>query len=476
MYILAETIIMFMKISGMGLGLGICILFTADGLKGQQPVSAIDGLAYGVVLDDPRTASVKVKLDVPYYKNDSLSLHIDVYSPPAAAVNQKLPAIIFLNAVGDVPNERKVKSWAIYTSWPKLMAAQGYIGISMESERNDVLGSIRKLFDFLKKEGGSLNINTQKIGVYAASANVGRAIQYLMSKDAYAGIRAAVMYYGSAPEGPYRKDLPVYFVVSESDVARNSYSELWSNVLKNNAPWTLKMGTDMPHAFDAFKDNDDARIIIKETISFWKNHLDKVEQPSWKPSIGREILSYLYSEPSKALGMLQQYTSEHPDDERAMYTYAEVLFREKRYDESNSAFGQLLKRNPQHLNAMIQLAAMSYAMNKPAEAEEYINRAVKTGKMTAQSYSQLGFALLVANKNDEAAKYYELAVSTQPRGVDYYNLACAYAKNQHREKAIAALDKAVAMGYGTRSHISTDADLNSIRDDERYKKIVEKIR
>ena len=70
----------------------------------------------------------------------------------------------------------------------------------------------------------------------------------------------------------------------------HGYSDLWNEVLKNNAPWTIKMATGMPHAFDAYSDNDEARKVIKETISFWKNHLDPVPAPSWKYSKGRDVL------------------------------------------------------------------------------------------------------------------------------------------------------------------------------------------
>lgn len=44
-------------------------------------------------------------------------------------------------------------------------------------------------------------------------------------------------------------------------------------------------------------------------------------------------------------------------------------------------------------------------------------------------YTELAFMWVVVNKHEESAKYYEKAVRMKPRPGDYYNLTCAYAKN-----------------------------------------------
>ena len=66
-------------------------------------------------------------------KTRAASLTIDVYTPPDLKTGEKLPAVIFLNAIGDTPNG-KVKHWEIYKSFPRLVAAHGMIGISMEAD------------------------------------------------------------------------------------------------------------------------------------------------------------------------------------------------------------------------------------------------------------------------------------------------------------------------------------------------------
>jgi hypothetical protein len=47
--------------------------------------------------------------------------------------------------------------------------------------------------------------------------------------------------------------------------------------------------------FDAFSDTDEARKIIRETIYFWKNHLELAPTPSWNFAEDRAMIAALYS-------------------------------------------------------------------------------------------------------------------------------------------------------------------------------------
>jgi len=444
--------------------------------QGNQSSSPIDPLSFSVVLDDPGMKTVVVKKDITYLKDEKGSLNIDIYSPPNLKVNEKRPAVIFLNAIGENAGQRKVKSWGIYTTWPQLMAAQGYIGISMETDRDRIQESIQGLFNFISEKGIDYYIDKERLGVYAASANVRQSVVYLMGAKAFKGIKAAVLYYGSPPDGPFRKDLPVLFVISEGDVSRNGYSNLWGEVLKNNAPWTIKMGTGMPHAFDAYSDNDEARKVIKETISFWKNHLDPVPAPSWEYSKARDILGSGQMDRPKALSLLKSLSEEYPRDINTLSFYANTLTQAENFEEAINVYKKILAIDPNHVPSMLALAALSYSQNKNEEAEGFISKAVNSGAMKRDDYAQLGYRLLVANKNKEAAVYYEKAIAMEPRNFDYYNLACAYAKQNDRDNALQALSSSIKGGYGTKQQIESDTDFDLIRSDERFKQLVSSIK
>ena len=91
--------------------------------------SPLDATNWGVVYDHPTVKKVKVRKEVKY----SGDLGIDIYSLPELKPGVRLPAVIFLNAIGDRPDS-KIKSWEIYKTWPRLVAAHGMIGISMDAD------------------------------------------------------------------------------------------------------------------------------------------------------------------------------------------------------------------------------------------------------------------------------------------------------------------------------------------------------
>lgn len=436
--------------------------------QNTAPLSPFDPVNFGVVLEHPDMEKVAVKHGVNYFKDEKASLDLDIYLPPGLQPEEKRPAVIFLNAIGDRPGEQKVKSWGIYSTWPKLVAAHGFVGISMDSDGQRIPESLEAAFRFLAQKGSAYHVDPDRLGVYAASANVTDGSSYLMGEKAYPGIKAAVLYYGAAPAGPYRKDLPVLFVLSEGDIRDNNYADLWKTVLQNNAPWTIKMGAGMPHAFDSFSDTDEARKIIRETISFWKNHLEPVPPHRLPFSKGREVMAMMGLDREKAFPLLTSLAAEYPEDAPTLAFYAGELTRYKKFDEAEKVYKKVLSLEPGHVHAIGGLATLYYGQDKPAEAEALISKAAKSGLMTQNAYTSLAFSLLVIGKDEAAAKYYEKVVAMRPSGIDYYNLACAYAKSNHTDEALNALKNAVRLGYKSRSQYDHDPDLNSIRADKRF--------
>jgi tetratricopeptide (TPR) repeat protein len=460
-----------------------CFLFfcLALNVNGQNATPAdpdlFDARTWGVVLEDKAMKSVVTRADVVFLKDDKATLTMDLYLPPGIKKGEKRPAIIFMIGIGtNQADQPKPKSWGIYRTWPQLMAARGFVGISMEADGNRPQESFQALFKFLDEQGASFNIDRDRLGVYAASANTNASAVYLMSDKAYKGIKAAVLYYGSAPPSPFRKDLPVLFVIAEGDVNRIGYSGLWTEVLKNRAPWTIKMCSGLPHAFDAFSDNDEARKVVKETISFWKNHLEPVEAPSWPFSLPREALaaSYLHDD-NKAANLSKQWLDTHPNDQSALRMYANSLKYASRYDEAEAAFRKLgvSKDNPFEL---MNFAHVLYGLGKSDEGATYVAMAEKAGNIPRFQYVILASILYTRKDYRGSAVNYEKALVLQPTGVDYYNLACTYALDNEKDRAFACLNRAIELGATSRQQYEGDTDLVSLHADPRWKVVVEKLR
>ncbi len=450
----------------------------------SSTTSPLDPTKFSVVYDTPDTRRVTVKQGVTYFKDAASELQIDIYSPHKAKASNKLPAVIFLNAVGDVA-ESKIKSWGIYSSWPRLVAAHGMIGISMDADRSRIQESLKALFAFLTSDGPKYGIDASRLGVYAASANVTESSIYLMGENAPKGIKAAALYYGGTPQGAIRKDLPVLYILAEGDLAAGRAQQataLWERVTASRAPWTLVFASRQPHGFDAFEDTDESRRLVRQTIDFWKTHLEPMPKPPWEPSDARTIVSAIYmNDPVRASELLRTYTATNPRDAEGFVYYARMLSQQRKFAEAYAAFETASKLEPDNPAAKAGMGQVRYAERRYSDAEALLAEAIDGGFRSPQLYGQLAYSQLALNKNEEAIKTYEAAFQmgippgANTRGIAYYNLGCAYARLKNLDKAFEMLGKAIDEGYTVRNNFETDNDLAGLREDARFKSLLDRL-
>lgn len=462
---------------------GLIFVFSLSSFAQNNQPSPLDGRVYGVVYDVPATKDVTVKENVPYMGD----LKIDIYSPPNAKPNDKFPAVIFLNAIGETPGQPKVKSWGIYRTFPQLVAAHGMVGISMEADGAKIQESLRGLFDFLEKDGAKHGVDASRLGVYAASANTTQSIVYLMSDAASKNIRAAALFYGStpSPETRIRKDLPVLFILAEGDAAGffgQQAGNLWQRVMEAKAPWTLLYASNLPHAFDAFTDSDESRRLIQQSIAFWKSNLEPVPQPNWKPSAARETVATLYwNDAQRSVEALNKYIAENPNDIIAYQQLGRNLAQLQRYDEANAAYEKALSLGGTDAGIYLGLGQMRLGQKRFDEAINFLTKAIEGGARNSFIYGQLAFAQMNLNRNEDALKTYEKAFEAGipsgagTRGLAYYNMACAYTRLKQTDKAFEMLNKAVDEGFKNRQTFETDTDLAPLRSDARFQELLKRL-
>ena len=458
-----------------------CLNLPAQNTTNTPARSPIDPTNWGVVYDVPATKNVKVKTDVPY----SGSLTIDVYSPPEARSGDKFPAVIFLNAIGDAPGN-KVKNWEIYKSYPRLIAAHGMVGISMDMDGARIQESLRALFDFLEKQGANHGIDSSRLGVYAASANTTQTIVYLMGENASKGIRAAALFYGvtPTPETRLRKDLPVLFILAEGDLPGLGQQSLglWQRVAQEKVPWTMTFASNLPHAFDAFTDTDESRRVVQQAIAFWKTHLEPVPQPSWQRSPARAVVETLYwNDAPKAVELLTKYIAENPNDAAAYSQIGRMLAQLRRFDEAGAAYEKAISLGANFGGVYNGLGQTRIAQKRWDEAVSHLNKAIELGARGSFTYGQLAFAQMNLGRHEEALKSYEKAFEAgippgaNTRGLAYYNMACAHARLKQTDKAFELLNKAVDEGMTNRQTFETDTDLAPLRADARFQTLLARL-
>lgn len=117
--------------------------------------------------------------------------------------------------------------------------------------------------------------------------------------------------------------------------------------------------------------------------------------------------------------------------------------------------------------------------NKYFQAKDWANAAQAYESMTKkepsnfQAWSRLGSVYHASGKYDQAAVALEKALSINANGpLVQYNLACAYARLNNKDKALEVLNKLAPSGVFQPEQISADADLAILQNDPRFKDVL----
>jgi tetratricopeptide (TPR) repeat protein len=178
-----------------------------------------------------------------------------------------------------------------------------------------------------------------------------------------------------------------------------------------------------------------------------------------------------------AFDIVKRRVEQDSNDFLALAKYADMLqWQTKQYTEAEAAYKKLEKAYPKKINMLKDLALVLSMQGKMEEAEKYITKVDQAGLMNRLSYLRLAGLLSNEKKYRESIKYQEKALSMEPRGGDYYNLACSYAHLGEKDKSFDDLNKAIEYGFNTRSQYENDKDLESLRSDNRWKDLLFKLK
>lgn len=489
-----------------------CAIGTPIGVSAAE-YGPLDPPHWGVVYDVPATKDVVLRAGVPYLRDERGTLTLDLYLPPSSApghagsssandassddasagdgsagdpsaadpsAGELLPAVVFINGVGDRPDDH-VKDWAIYQSWPRLVAAHGLVGISMDSDGERIDDCLRAALAFLADHGREHGIDGDRIGVYASSANVTAAAAMLFSDDPPSNVRCAALYYPQPPPQTPRKDLPVLFIFAEGDVggAGTALTDLWERVVEQRAPWTLAFASKLPHGFDAFEDVEASRALIRQTLSFWKSHLEPTAPRDNPAQPARAILSAIYAhEPERAVTLLGEWIAAHPGESSALVQRGRMLGELGRHEDAILDYQKAIELGSRDPMVQFGKGTAHMMLQQWDDSQTAFLLAAENGMQTSLLYWRLGLTQLYLSRNEEAVQSYEKAfeLGIPPganfRGSAWYNLACGYARLGQIDKALDALAGSVQEGFAKRDMCDADPDLAPLREHARYREIL----
>jgi hypothetical protein len=249
------------------------------------------------------------------------------------------PAIIFFNRATGADRAREP-----YASWARAAATEGLVGIVPDLRSGSEAEDFNALVTYLSRDAASLGIDPEALAVFAELGNVHTAFPLVEDRKQTA-VKAAVMYYGTAPITDFRLDLPVLYVRAGLDrpPVNEGITRLAALAISQNAPLTLLNHPTGYHGFELFNDDDATRDVIARTLAFVR----QATAPGYRGALralrpeatgaGSMLVGH-YREAASIYGELLQ---SRPNDARLRLSYGEALLADGRYAAACSELEKL---------------------------------------------------------------------------------------------------------------------------------------
>jgi dienelactone hydrolase len=251
----------------------------------------------------PGMEDVIVKKNISYMSSGDSALKMDIYYPPKFDFKSKIPAVVIIYGYSNKAQIKltgnQLRKWSWYISFCKIIAASGMAAIAYETV--DPVTDLVALAEYIKSNSDKLQIDVNRIGAYSCSANTPTAMAYILNTS-NSFFKCAVNYYGliltenykyqskidtlsmqmgfSTPKIPepasWKKDVPILIVTAGKDYVpyiNPSNVDFVAKAIAQNLPVTLINYPAGQHGFDALDNNETTRLIIENTLEFWKFHL-----------------------------------------------------------------------------------------------------------------------------------------------------------------------------------------------------------
>ena len=308
-------------------------------------IGTLGGVASGAWAQPPRLAfapaspAVRVRTDVPFDSTTGSALAMDVYQLPRARAGRARPVLIFFNRATGAD-----RRGPLYAAWARAAASQDIVGIVPDLREGSEVRDFTSLLGYLTSHGASLGIDTAAIAVYAASGNVFTALPAL-EQPALTAVKAAVIYYGTAPVATFRRDLPILWVRAGLDrpEVNQEIAALATRAIAQNAPVTLLNHPTGYHGFELFNDDDASRAVIEQTLTFVRQATSRpyrlaLAAGQREAAAAGAVQTGNYHE---AAALYAELVQSRPNDARLRLSFGESLLGDGRYREACSLFESL---------------------------------------------------------------------------------------------------------------------------------------
>jgi acetyl esterase/lipase len=286
--------------------LGLALTFIAGAAMAQTPSLPPEVIAAArrpVVMSLPGMDQAVVTKDLRYSDLTEARVAMDVYRPAGLKARERRGAVVFIHGGG--PPGAPMKEMGVYTSYGRLIAAQGLVGVTFTHrqgypERTTEGGAdVAAAIAYVRAHAAELNIDPDRLCLAAYSLGGAMLTPYL--KDAPPYVRCLVAYYpmmdleASARHraaekpgvlaawspirhlgGPGRK-APLFLARAGADEVPDllpGLDRFVAEAVKADYPLTLANNPGAPHSFDITEPTPRTLEILAETFGFLRRHLD----------------------------------------------------------------------------------------------------------------------------------------------------------------------------------------------------------
>jgi non-specific serine/threonine protein kinase len=165
----------------------------------------------------------------------------------------------------------------------------------------------------------------------------------------------------------------------------------------------------------------------------------------------------------------------------AYWLFGRMRFAEGRHDEAERLWTTAMAVRPEDYQVPILLSMIYHGSGREAEVDATLQKGIELARRQlardpgdVRAMYLCAGALVQRGLVEEGLRLLDRAL--EMAGSDpsvLYNAACVYARTTEREKALAALESCVRVGWVNRDWMARDSDLESIRDDPRFRALIE---
>ncbi|MFZ2641742.1 MAG: tetratricopeptide repeat protein [Verrucomicrobiia bacterium] len=133
-------------------------------------------------------------------------------------------------------------------------------------------------------------------------------------------------------------------------------------------------------------------------------------------------------------------------DLKPLVDEARDLFSQKKFEEAAVKYREILKRDPENLFGLSNLAVIRFQQDRLEEAEHLLNRAIQIAPNDAYSHATIGIIYFKQERTDDAIEELTRALKLNPGNVEAHNyLGIACWKKGWRSAAEQELRRAIEM-------------------------------